>query len=137
GEAEHSDGAAFENEELFLEFLNNQQALRVVSFERALKQAGPVAVFHGNMMQRQYIFAEATTSPTDACAEKMRTNSGVQADALGHLSDIGAHTFADIRDFVGEANLHSKEGIGCVLDHFRAGESGNHHRDTAHTVRTG
>ena len=70
------------------------------------------------MNQGQNIFREAGSAPTDARLQELIANSGVEANTLGDLGDIGTDAIADIGDFIDKADFGGQKGVGGVLDHF-------------------
>ena len=61
----------------------------------------------------------------------------IESDAGHHLGGFRAHALANVRHFVGKADLQGEECVGRILDHFRAGERGREQGDDALAGRTG
>jgi len=77
------------------------------------------------VQQRLNVLAETASTPAHARIEKLGADARIQPDAGHHLRGLGAHALADVRHLVGEADFHGQEGVGGVLDHFRAGKRGS------------
>ena len=135
-EAKQADGAAFEDEELFLKLLDHHLALGGVDVERGLEEFAGVAVLAGGMQQRLNVLAEATSAPADAGVEELGADAGIQTDAGHDFGTLGADALADVGDLVGEADFHGEERVGGVLDHLGAGEGSGQQRHGDHGRRT-
>ena len=68
--------------------------------------------------QSTHIFGEAGTAKTRARMEKFAADPVIQADAAGHLLNIGTDLLAQVGDLVDEGHLSRKEGVGRVFDEF-------------------
>src|SRR5215472_6747747 len=66
GQAQQTDSAAFENEELLLKFLDDDLTLAGIHLLCGIEQRGPVAVFEGSLGESPQILTKATSTPTDA-----------------------------------------------------------------------
>src|SRR5690606_15858499 len=108
-------------EMVVLQLLNGDFPLLGIHFPIRLRQRHLVAVFRRNGDQCSGVLGKAGSAPTQPSAKEAGTNAGVQPYASRHLDDVRAGPLAEAGDFVGEADLHGEEGIGCVLDHLGAG----------------
>jgi len=72
----------------------------------------------GNMPERGHILGKARTSVTDARAQKLRSNTRIQAHAFCDFFYVGSSRFADIRNDIDEGYLCCQKGIRCVFDNL-------------------
>ena len=71
------------------------------------------------------ILWEAKAAEAKAGFQELGANAGIESHGVGHFFDVGADTLAQIGNHVGVADFQSEEGIGCVLDEFRAVDGGD------------
>ena len=48
--------------------------------------------------------------------QELRADAAIEADALGHILDVGAHFLAELGDLVDEGDLGCEEAVGGVFD---------------------
>jgi hypothetical protein len=58
-------------------------------------------------------------NPMPGC-RKEETDTRIEPDSLCHSSHVSSRRFAQISNGIDERDLHGQEGVGGVLDQFRA-----------------
>ena len=86
--------------------------------------------------QRAAVLGKARAAKARPGMQKLAADAAVEADALGHVLDIGADPLAQIGDLVDERDLGREKGVGRVFDQFRGLDVGEQHRRFEQIERT-
>ena len=135
GQAQQTDGAAFQDLQFTQQLLHHALALAPVHFARRFDDRHADVVLLGRRNQRRRVLAEARAAPADSGLQEARSDAGVQADSLGHLRNIGAHFLRQQADFVDVGNLGCEKRIGGILDQLGRSEIGGNQRHRADALR--
>ena len=78
--------------------------------------------------QRQAVLGEARAAKAGPGMQKLAADAAVEADAAGHVLDVGADRLAQIGDLVDEGDLGREKGVGGVFDQLGGLDVGEHDR---------
>ena len=73
-----------------------------------------------NWQKALKILWQTIAAEADTCLEEGFSNAGIEANGVGHFLNIGTDLFTKIGQNVGIGDLDGQEGVGGLLDEFRA-----------------
>src|SRR5580704_15898344 len=81
-----------------------------------IEQAKVIATLASHGAEGHHVLRKAGAAVANTGVQKSWADTGIGADAVANLVDIGAHGFADGSDRVNEGNLHGQKRVGGMLD---------------------
>ena len=126
GQAENSQGfpgltAAEGNSDLSC----HARFLGGIDFDNGLDNATGNPAFLRNAQQRLGILGKARTAITRPRMQKLLANATIQPHAARQILHVGPDFLTDVCQFIDEADLGRKKGVGGIFDEFRGLDGGD------------
>ena len=87
--------------------------------------------FASGTHDRRYVLRETRAAIARARVQELVADTTVFANRAGDFLHVGTDFFAQVCDFIDEADLHGEEGVGCILSEFGRLARDKHHRRAA------